>query len=155
VIVLADVGERGGAVHVIDRVAVGGAFVVLAWALLEARPRWELPPLATLAGAAGCLLGAVSMAAMSRPAFAASVALLCFGLVGIACGRLAVSARVTALLAATLLAMEIWPLPYLDRIDAVYQYQSTVAFGLLGVTLVTLGALARDEPEVAAELAVA
>src|SRR4029079_4644887 len=43
VIVLAAVGEPGGAVHVIDRLAVGGAFVVLGWALLEARPRWELP----------------------------------------------------------------------------------------------------------------
>lgn len=92
---------------------------------------------------------------MSRPAFAASTALLCFGLVGIACGREAVPARVTALLGATLLAMEIWPLPYLDRIDVIYQYQSTVAFGLLGITVVALGALARDEPEVAAELAAA
>ena len=51
--------------------------------------------------------------------------------------------------------METWPLPYLDRIDAIYQYQSTVAFGLLGVTLVTLGVLTRDEPEFATEPAAA
>ena len=54
-----------------------------------------------------------------------------------------------------LLSMEIWPVPYLDRIDAVYTYQATVAFGLLGVALVALGLLTRDEPEVAAELAAA
>ena len=123
--------------------------------MLEAGPRWELPPLGALAGSSGCLLGAASVAAMSRTAFAGSVALICFGLVGIACGRMPVAARVTALLGAMLLSMEIWPVPYLDRIDAVYTYQATVAFGLLGVALVALGLLTRDEPEVAAELAAA